>query len=83
MATGLPIVATTVEGIGELLPPDTGQTAEFGDEDTFVQHISTFLGNDRLRREVGERNRIRVAQGFSLHAMIQAYQDLYISLIHP
>jgi len=84
MASELSVLSTNVEGVQELLGPAwEQQTSDFGDSKSFVSRISSLLGDESLRQKLGQENRVRVAAEFSLDGMIQAYQDLYESLIRP
>ncbi len=81
MAAGLPVVATRVEGIDELLGPLAApQCVALGDTDALVGQIAQ-LATDRARAsELGRANQQRAAAHFSRQAMLSAYADLYESL---
>ncbi len=84
MASGLPVVATSVEGVEELLGPMADrQTVPCGDSQTLADRIVAFAGNAGAASEVGTTNRQRAAACFSLHRMVDAYQDLWESLVEP
>lgn len=76
MAAGLPVVATEVEGIVELLGPDSGQTAPAGDSTRFVNHVLEILANRPLAATLGTQNRKRVGEQFSMSAMLDQYAQL-------
>jgi glycosyltransferase involved in cell wall biosynthesis len=55
MASGLPVVASGVGGIPELLS-DSGQLVPPGDADRLASKVVKFLTDHRLRREISDRN---------------------------
>ena len=68
MACGLPIVATTVPGIGEIMgdkDPLPGITAPIGDSAALASAVEKLLNNIQLSRELGFHAKRR-AQDFSL-----------------
>ena len=82
MASRLPVVASRVEGVEELLGPESPrQTVSFGDEAALPERITNFLQNTPLAEEVGARNRRRVEESFSLDHMAEAYQQLWTALL--
>jgi len=82
MAAGLPVVATDVEGVRELLGPDAQrQTAPPDDPQQFAQKIIAILSNPVLANELGEANRHRAVQQFSIQRMVDRYQQLWAQLL--
>ena len=87
MSAGLPVVATEVEGIDELLKQQSNisdnlvspQTCRFGDTDDFVSKINYFLDNKDLRRITGMHNQEYIRQQFKIERMIIAYEQLWLS----
>ncbi len=58
MASGLPIVATPVNGVPyEMKEPDNGFLVPYGDNKRFAQRIITLLDNSSLRSTIGKRNK--------------------------
>jgi glycosyltransferase involved in cell wall biosynthesis len=81
MAAGKPVVATRAEGIEELLgEAASSQTAEFGDLPGFLGRIRDLAGSPTLAAELGEANRQRAAETFSLASMIGSYEQMYAEL---
>ncbi|HVX64332.1 MAG TPA: glycosyltransferase [Pirellulales bacterium] len=77
MACRLPVVATNVEGVGELLGPQSeAQTAPIGDMQTLAAKIVAIASQAELAARLGQSNRHRVESQFSLDAMVAAYSDL-------
>ena len=79
MAAGLPIVATEVEGIDELLVQQS-QICKFGDTKDFAWKIQQFLDDARLRKTAGTQNQTRIRQHFSIEKMVAAYEELWLSM---
>jgi glycosyltransferase involved in cell wall biosynthesis len=81
MATGLPAVSANVAGVAEALGPLADhQAVDPGDADGFQRQIVGILQDPQLANQLGQQNRQRVTDYFSLDAMIAAYERLYESL---
>lgn len=81
MASRLPVLATDVEGVRELLGDETGpQTVLYGDTEAFVEKLVALMSDSELARQLGRKNRLRVETEFRLDRMVGAYQDLWESL---
>ena len=88
MAAGLPVVATHVEGIDELLvqqpnvlgtPATSSQVCSFGDTDDFASKINSLLDDVTLRKTTGMQNQEHLRQQFKIEQMIDAYEQLWLS----
>ena len=78
MASRLPVLATDVEGVRELLGSEADpQTVQYGDTEAFVAKLVTLMSDAELVRLLGQRNRLRVETEFTLDRMVGAYQDLW------
>jgi len=81
MAAGLPVVASRVEGVEQLLGEGGGeQIVEADDLQTFADRAVAVASDEQLSRNLGEANRKRVRAHFSLQAMVARYDRLYRSL---
>jgi glycosyltransferase involved in cell wall biosynthesis len=81
MAAGLPIVATDVEGVAELLGQNSGdQVAQRQQPQQFAEKIVALASDPNLASRLAAANRAR-AQQFSLEAMVSRYSDLFESLL--
>ncbi|MHB8460383.1 MAG: glycosyltransferase [Candidatus Limnocylindrales bacterium] len=78
MATGLPVVATTVGGIPEVvIHGQSGLLAAPGDS-AALAGLLVLLATDRdLRRQLGRQARARVVEGFDRGGMIRAISPLF------
>ena len=78
MAAGLPVVASSVGGIPEVvIDGETGLLVPPGDPQSLAAAIERLLADPALRRRLGEAGRIRVAEHFDLAAVHRAHLDLY------
>ncbi|PJA45295.1 hypothetical protein CO174_03880 [Candidatus Uhrbacteria bacterium CG_4_9_14_3_um_filter_50_9] len=81
MAQGIPVIATKVGGIPELVTPYvTGLLIEPEDAQALAQAILT-LNDQHLRERMGAAGRARIEQDFTLETMIERFNQLYTSLL--
>ena len=82
MACGLPLVATHCSSMPELIDEGLGGfLCPLGDVNAFAEKINLLAENPQLRREMGEYNRAKVEQRFTLNRMVQEYRELFDSLL--
>ena len=78
MAAGLPVVASAVGGVPELVDDDvTGLLVPPGDETALAGALERALGDMALRRRLGAAGRTRVEEHFALDAFREAHVRLY------
>jgi sugar transferase (PEP-CTERM/EpsH1 system associated) len=78
MASGLPVVATRVGGVGEVVVDGaTGTLVEPGDPAALAQALRGYVEDASRRHRHGHAGRERVEQHFSLPAMLAGYTSLY------
>lgn len=78
MACGIPVVATAVGGIPELVQNrSTGFTVAPGDADSVAAHVIDLLADSHLAKSVGERGQQHVRQHYSLEQQTEALFELY------
>jgi len=84
MASGVPVIATAVGGIpemvrdgveGKLIPPKNPRH--------MADVILEMVDQRSLRRKMGENGKEKVREKFSAHQFIQAFEELYESVICP
>jgi glycosyltransferase involved in cell wall biosynthesis len=81
MATGLPVVASCVGGIAEVLDHgEGGLLFPSGDLPALVQHLERIYGDDAFRLRLGLEARRRVAARFSLEVTVESYLAHYTAL---
>ena len=82
MSHGLPIVATNVGGIPELVRHESdGLLVPPQDPDALAKAIGRLAGSHQLCSEMGSNGRQRVREEFSFEAMLRNYETLYLSLL--
>lgn len=82
MAHGLPIVATTVGGVSELVREGLeGLLVPADDADALAAALGRVGGDAPLRQRLGDAAHHRVREDFSLDAAAAAYADLYRRLV--
>jgi glycosyltransferase involved in cell wall biosynthesis len=78
MAAGLPVVATRVGGNAEVVEDGvTGRLVPASNARALADAIVSMIENPAAARAMGEAGRERVAQHFSLEAMLRQYQVVY------
>lgn len=81
MATGLPVVATDVNGVNEVVDDGvTGLLIPPYRDDKLADAIRVLLSDQELATEMGAAGRRRVEQRFQLDQIVRAKEDLYTSL---
>jgi glycosyltransferase involved in cell wall biosynthesis len=80
MAAGLPVVATTVGGLPELVEPDrTGLLVPPDDGAALAQAIASLIAHPERARVLGDKARETVARRYSFDRMVRAFERLYLS----
>lgn len=82
MAAGLPVVATKVGGVAEIVERESsGLLASPGDDEALAEAVLR-LAEDRSRREaMGRQGRRRACDLFSQERMHQGYRDCYEEML--
>ena len=81
MALGVPVVATRVGGIPELLGTGAGLMVSPGDASGFAAAVQRVLTEPELREKL-TRSGLREASGFSVHGMAERVLGVYRSCVH-
>jgi len=82
MAAGVPVVATAVGGVTELLRDQVdGLLVPSGDAGALAAAIDWMLAHPEERRRQGMAARERVAREFTFAAMVSAHEDIYDRLL--
>ena len=77
MASGLPIVSTSVGGVPDIVEPGTnGLLVELGDKEKFIAAVKTLIENRQLRESYGGAAK-RTAKEYDLSHMIAGYESIY------
>jgi starch synthase (maltosyl-transferring) len=85
MAAARPVVATSAEGVAEILGPlattPARQLVNLADAGAFVDAVVRLASDPTLAEKVGIANRRRVEREFTMERMVQRYCDLYRELL--
>ena len=78
MSFGKPVVATKVGGVAEIVEHGkTGFLNRLGDVASMTKAVRRLAADPALAHRMGERARVRAAEGFSVEAAVRHYVDLY------
>ncbi|MGB5813068.1 MAG: glycosyltransferase [Polyangiales bacterium] len=80
MSFGVPVVATEVGGIPELLDDDAGIVVPPGDPNTLVEALSSLASNPGVARSLGSRGAARIRETYSIERTADRYVELYGAL---
>jgi len=80
MAAGLPVVATSVGGMPELvIHGETGYLGPPNNPEVIADFVSDLLQNKILREEFGKSGRERVKKNFVIQKMVSKYEKTYMN----
>lgn len=78
MAAGLPVVASAVGGVAELVVHgETGRLVPARDPDALAEALRGLIADGQLRRRLGRAGRLRVEEFFDLRRFRDAHISLY------
>ncbi len=81
MASGLPVVATKVGGMPEVILDNvTGKLVPVHDNQAFASALARYVLAPELRLQHGAAGRQRIERSYSIEAMLDAYTGLYDTL---
>jgi glycosyltransferase involved in cell wall biosynthesis len=82
MASGLPVVASHVGGIPEIVDyNDVGFTFPSGSSATLAERLLSLYNDARLRREIGERARGVAVEKYSWKQIMSSLHDVYVKVL--
>jgi sugar transferase (PEP-CTERM/EpsH1 system associated) len=82
MASGLPVVATRVGGISEVVQDGkSGYLLDSGDDHAFSEKFRKYISDESLRTVHGRKGRELVEERYSLEKMIRQYENLYMEVV--
>ena len=81
MACGLPVVATNVGGVGELVADEGGSVVPPRDAPALAQAIEAYLAEPHRARAAGARNRWRASSEFSWRTSARRLLDVYNGVV--
>lgn len=81
MACGVPVVATNVGGVGELLAGDAGMLVPSGDPARLAAALASLAADNALAKSLGTSGQARVRASYSVDYMVDRYVALYRNLV--
>ena len=82
MASGLPVVATSVGGNSELVEDGVnGFLVPGGDHWALAEKLCILLKDDRLRKDMGEQGRRIIARSYDWPRVIDRYESFYHEIL--
>jgi glycosyltransferase involved in cell wall biosynthesis len=83
MEKGLPVVATRIDGVVDLVEHgQTGFLTEIDDDATMAGHIMRLAADANLRRKLGQAGKEKIKNLFNIDKNIKKLEEIYYSLIH-
>ncbi len=79
MASGLPVIATNVGGVPELVS-DNGIIVQSGDADAFAAAMEKMIDEPLLRKNMGQKSRLYSSK-FDKSAIADEYEQEYFNLV--
>jgi glycosyltransferase involved in cell wall biosynthesis len=81
MAMGVPVVATAVGGLKEVVADgETGTLVPYGNSEELAEAVVDLLSDDRRRLDMGSRGRERAFSVFHPSKYTQTLESLYLQL---
>lgn len=82
MACGLPVVATRVGGVPEVVADgETGTLHDVGDTDAMAASVQRLIDDTDLRIAMGNRGAAVARESFSLDASVRLHEELYARVL--
>jgi glycosyltransferase involved in cell wall biosynthesis len=82
MSCGLPVVAFNTSSLPELIDHGSGgYLTDIYDVSMFAGFINTLAESPRLRVQMGEYNRAKVEEKFTLSRMVEDYRYLFEEVV--
>lgn len=83
MAMGKPVIATSVEGITEIIQEgETGFLVPSGDYQKLAQVIIHILENPEMASRIGSKAQTKVRQQYSAKSMVQKIEQVYFKVLN-
>ena len=80
MASGLPVIASAVGGIPNLLTPDKGWVVPPANPEVLAATIETVLDNPDRALKKAQKGRVAVSNDYDIKKTAKHYEDLYLVL---
>ena len=83
MASGLPVVATAIMGVPELVQDGCGLLVPAGRPDSLAEALERLISDPELRRVLGEAGRHKVVAEFNIEKSAAELHKLFSEVISP
>jgi glycosyltransferase involved in cell wall biosynthesis len=84
MAAGLPVVATQVEGVEEVVQNDIqGLLVHPEDSEALAGALLELIGNAGRRQQMGEAGKLRIQESYTIDIMCERYLNVMLNLLGP
>jgi glycosyltransferase involved in cell wall biosynthesis len=83
MAHELPVVATAVAGVPEIITPETGMLVPPRDPAALAAALEVLVRSASRRTSMGKAGRVRVCRQFDESKMVRATIDVYREMLRP
>lgn len=80
MACGLACIATNLDGVSEVMPPEAGLQFPMDDVDALTTHLAQLANEPEARKQYGMKARAQIQQNFSLDSIADRYVEMYQQL---
>lgn len=77
MSMGIPVIASNVGGVCELIEDGVNGYLVSHNEDEIIQKLRFLIENENLRKSFGAKSRERFLEKFTVEKMIEGYRQLY------
>lgn len=77
MSFGIPVVATDVGGVGELLVEEAGLLVPPQAPEVLARALKSLVAQPELAKKLGRNGKARIRQSYSIDEMVDCYVDLY------
>lgn len=78
MAAGLPLAATAVGDVADMVAAENRPFVVAPDDDAFAGSLRSLLRDAALRKQIGKANRAKAERDYDESAMFAAYQTLFL-----
>lgn len=83
MACGLPVIATSVGGIPQLIEHGkNGILVSPGNSNEIVTAVKSVYSNDSLRKKLGENARYEIKKEYNVHQWTKKIEQVYLSVVN-
>lgn len=82
LAMGIPVIATEVGGIPEIVTPEVGLLVPPKNPTALADALKILLDNTKLMEEMGEAGRLRYNQYFTISKMAHNTQKVYFKIMN-